>query len=313
MLCGPRLDRLQYLESTLSLRENKQTSTQMHYYKYVKSSTVLRLNLFALIVMVGGCVVIPESEKEPFLPDQVTKIELGSTNRREIAAEFGSPRFSTEDRRIIAYSEDQVHATLYILAGGPYQATILPIPIFTRHNLVIRFSAEDTVESVEQLPGTLLGHCFSESQCFSAESSFVATRKQAQMKRELIKKKKKLRRTELLPKAEAGDIEAQYKIASLYYQDRKERWYWLCRAANGGHPEAMVMMGSKAILNENKAGKKEKKIALQWFLLAELAGSKNAVEIVRQLSASMHQEEISLVENQLERWKPDPSSCGTLD
>jgi len=264
-------------------------------------------------MVLGGCVVIPESEEEPYPPNRVATIELGSTDRREIQAQFGTPRHSTVDNRIIAYSDDQLHATAYFLVGGPYQGYIIPRPIFTRHNLVVWFASDGTVEKVEQMKGNLLGHCFSGSECFSAEGNPVAMRKQTQMRRHAIEENTEQHRIVLLPKAEAGDTFAQYEIASLYFEDQEERWYWFCRASHGGHPEARMMMAAKSITSKNKVAKQAQESALLWFLLAEKAGSLQARESAEQLIALMPQEAASEVQANLDTWVPDPSSCGTAE
>lgn len=279
----------------------------------MKINSFLLASLLASATALSGCVVIPESEEEPYPPQRIATIELELTDRREILAEFGSPRHSTDDNRIIAYSEEQVHATAYVLVGGPYQGYIIPIPIFTRHNLVIWFSSEDTVEKVEQMTGSMLGHYFSESESFSAEGNPLAMRKQTQIRRHAIEDNNKKRRADLLPKAEAGDSIAQYEIASSYFEDQEERWYWFCRASHGGHPDAMMMMAAKSITIREKATEQDQALALHWFLLAEKAGSVQAGGAANQLINLMPQEKVSEVRKKLDKWVPDPSLCDTAE
>lgn len=275
-------------------------------------NSLLLASFLASAVTLSGCVVIPESEEEPYPPQLIATIEIGSTERRDIQAKFGTPRHSTDDKRIVAYTEDQVHAIAYFLAGGPYQASIFPIPIFTRHNLVVWFSSDDTVEKVEQVTGNMLGHYFSESAQFSAEGSPLAMRKQAQMRRYAVEENIEMRRTDLLPKAAAGDAVAQYEIASSYFENQEERWYWFCRAAHGGHPDAMMMMAAKSITIDNKdAVEQGQESALHWLLLAEEAGSEQAGRAAEQLINLMPQEKVSAVRHALNRWAPDSASCGT--
>ncbi|MEE4379939.1 MAG: hypothetical protein V2J55_20820 [Candidatus Competibacteraceae bacterium] len=142
------------------------------------------------------------------------------------------------------------------------------------------------------------------------EDSSIAMRKRTQQTRKAAKEDIEAHRDDLLPRAEAGDAEAQYALGSSYYRDREERWYWICRAAHGGHSEAMMMKGASLIA---KAREEDIDAALLWFLLAERTGSVHGAKAAQQLSEHMKQEKILIVENRLDAWKPNPESCGKMD
>jgi uncharacterized protein len=58
----------------------------------------------------------------------------------------------------------------------------------------------------------------------------------------------------LIQKAEAGDAQAQYELAELYYQGQEveenfnESLKWFERAADQGHPEARAELGLMYVL-----------------------------------------------------------------
>ena len=147
----------------------------------------------------------------------------------------------------------------------------------------------------------------------AVEDHPLTLRERALAMRKAAKEEKEALRYDLVPRAENGDVEAQVALGRTYYRDREERWYWICRAAHGGHSEAMMMMAARSIAPRDKTAEKSEELALFWFLLAENAGSVQAGVAANQLIKLMPQGEVVEVREQLNKWVPDPSSCDTAE
>ena len=148
-----------------------------------------------------------------------------------------------------------------------------------------------------------------EKEVFS-ESGAIAMRKRAQMVGKTKEQERDNLRAKLLPRAERGDTNAQYELASYYYLSKEERWYWICHAAHGGHPEARFMMAANILTSVDADIAQDRQAALFWLLLAADAGFVQAIDAARELSVTMPEEEVMEVQNQLSGWAPDPASCG---
>jgi len=83
----------------------------------------------------------------------------------------------------------------------------------------------------------------------------------------------------LLPRAEAGDIEAQGKLGSMLVESegrQHEGWEWLCKAADQGDAEARHTIGWHFWLNRPPVGPDLVK-ADMWLTLAIQAGGEGSI------------------------------------
>jgi len=84
------------------------------------------------------------------------------------------------------------------------------------------------------------------------------------------------------PKANQGDIQAQYNLALLYYhgveipRDSKQAVYWYTKAANQGHVNAQYSLGDLYSNGDGKEVPQDFKQAVYWYTKAAEQGFANA-------------------------------------
>lgn len=88
----------------------------------------------------------------------------------------------------------------------------------------------------------------------------------------------------LAPLAQAGDRRAQTQLGLLYFfgrgvaEDEAAAYYWLKKAAEQGHVEAMLHLGNALVFgaNAHKLVADPDRDAAQWYFLAASAGNADA-------------------------------------
>ncbi len=95
----------------------------------------------------------------------------------------------------------------------------------------------------------------------------------------------------LKPLATAGDLEAQYLLASLYStnqgvaRDYEQYRYWLTQAANQGHAQAALNLG--ALYESGKGGSKDVRLAKEWYQRAAQLGLAAASQRLETLESAL--------------------------
>jgi hypothetical protein len=116
---------------------------------------------------------------------------------------------------------------------------------------------------------------------------------------------------ELKPLAEQGNAEAQFNLASLYYQgwgvpqDYKEAAKWFRKAAEQRHVYAQVTLGT--IYAEGVQGviEKDHPQALMWFIFAAAQGDMEAMEFRDNLAAKMTPVQIIEAQKMAREFRPE--------
>ena len=121
----------------------------------------------------------------------------------------------------------------------------------------------------------------------------------------------------LLTLAEAGDAQAQYKMAQQSVAGSTDKWIWYCRAAVNGHARAQATVGHFFEQGTTPV-KRDLVRAYIWYSAAEANGfapkvyegydkpPRTHVEIlIEQLTA----EQIAEAERLAAEWAPDPAAC----
>jgi hypothetical protein len=88
----------------------------------------------------------------------------------------------------------------------------------------------------------------------------------------------------LTPKAEQGDVEAQFNLGELYLNvfgemiDKAQAFFWFTKAAEQGHAEAQYRLGEcySIFFNDMSAPKDDEK-AIYWFTEASNQNHKEAL------------------------------------
>ncbi len=262
------------------------------------------LTLVVVFPMVAGC-VIPVMEEEPFKPEVVHQITIGQSTRGDVLLTLGEPYTVTANDSLFAYSSVQLHAI--VVAGSPYGGGGA-FPLATRHNLVIAFSEEGIVEQVKLVTGSLDGYCLSDAKCFPVSGNIIAARVRW---KETLARQKEARtrlREELLPKANLGDVDAQYALAGQS-ENQEERWRWICLAAHGGHKRGQHLMAAHYRVGIPKSIGRDDVKAYLWYSLAARNGDAQAETAVGELLQVMPALQIDEAKHQVEIWKPNPEEC----
>ncbi len=105
-----------------------------------------------MFVWLQGCAVIPVMEDEPFKGKTVTELEPGEVNRADVLMALGEPAIVHDDEKVFLYTDDQVHAVWFIVAGGPGGAGVIGGVIGTRHFLVFEFDERGQVARRAAIP-----------------------------------------------------------------------------------------------------------------------------------------------------------------
>ena len=115
-------------------------------------------------------------------------------------------------------------------------------------------------------------------------------------------------RSELLPLAEAGEVEAQYELAQIS-DNADERWYWTCVAAHGGHIRSQILMGARHLTGSLSDGDTEPVEAYVWYSLASRNGDSQAESSLPELAKAMTPEQVHEARTRLKIWIPEPRRC----
>ena len=127
------------------------------------------------------------------------------------------------------------------------------------------------------------------------------------------------RREYLEERGHAGDPKAQYTLGQLYHLHRHgDAHYWMCEAANNGHPAAQLQLGHW--YNEDRLEEDpwpfigvtpDNQIAYMWYALAEKNGDTSGTPFLLDLKYNrLAPEELQAADAQLATWAP--GSCGVL-
>ncbi len=107
-----------------------------------------------LVLALSSCVVLPiprdRIEGHVVTADPKVVLHTGVTTRDEVIARLGEPSAIWEEKRIVAYSWDQVKwATLWLIAGySGMIGGVFDVP--THHMLLIQFDENNRVKRVGQ-------------------------------------------------------------------------------------------------------------------------------------------------------------------
>ena len=113
---------------------------------------------------------------------------------------------------------------------------------------------------------------------------------------------------EFMTKAKAGDAEAQYQLARLYFegngvdQSDKKGAYWVRRAADQGHMLAQGDLGMMYALGVMV--RKDDVEAVKWLTLSEKSDYGPAIRFMKDLQDTMKQEDIQKAKQLAADWKP---------
>lgn len=106
--------------------------------------------------------------------------------------------------------------------------------------------------------------------------------------------------TELLARANSGDIEAQYEIGWRSAigvglpSDESLALHWLASAARAGHPLAQNNLGARYLAGDGVAP--DLLEAYKWFTLAALAGDRKAGKNRDTVAAQLTQDQVAEAE-----------------
>jgi TPR repeat protein len=116
--------------------------------------------------------------------------------------------------------------------------------------------------------------------------------------------------SELRPRAEQGDAEAQFNLGSLYYQglgvsqDYKEAVKWLLKAAEQGHIFSQATLGTVYAEGVQGVVPKEPPRALMWYIKAAAQGDMEALEFRDNLANRMTPDQIKEAQKLAKEFKP---------
>ena len=127
--------------------------------------------------------------------------------------------------------------------------------------------------------------------------------------------------------AEQGSADDQYRLGRYHYDltfdgptseqahHASEAWYWVCRAANNGHPAAQSLLGF-LYSNDNPDRPtpfipKDLRKAYLWYSHAASNGRSEANAGKARLAESMATAEITEAQRLVAEWKPNPAECET--
>lgn len=120
-------------------------------------------------------------------------------------------------------------------------------------------------------------------------------------------------KSELVQRARAGDIDAQYQLGRRYadsvFGSEAEAIYWLCRAAKDGHVPAQLELAELYQKNaggssggDNGTRLSNKGSAYFWYTAAASQGSDQALQSRDLLAANMDETEILDVKRKATKW-----------
>ena len=110
------------------------------------------LSAFFMFVWLQGCAVIPIMEDEPFKDKSVTELEPGQVNKADVLIALGDPAIVYDQENVFLYTDDQVHAVWFIIAGGVGGAGAIGGVIATRYFLVFEFDEQGQVARRAAIP-----------------------------------------------------------------------------------------------------------------------------------------------------------------
>ena len=127
------------------------------------------------------------------------------------------------------------------------------------------------------------------------------------------------RREYLEDQSRAGNPTAQYALGQLYqFHRRTDAHYWICEAANNGHPAAQVQLGHW--YNEDRLQedpwpfipvRPDNREAYLWYQLAEANGDDSAALFSEPLvNGALSGEDLKTARALVDGWAP--GSCGVL-
>ncbi len=127
--------------------------------------------------------------------------------------------------------------------------------------------------------------------------------------------------------AEQGSVDDQYRLGRYHYErtfdgptseqahHASEAWYWICRAANNGHPTGQSLLGF--FYSNDNPGRPTAFIptdlmkAYLWYSHAASNGRSEANAVKARLAERMTTDDINKAERQVIEWKPNPVECET--
>lgn len=125
------------------------------------------------------------------------------------------------------------------------------------------------------------------------------------------------KRGHLEARGEAGDKDAQFALARLYQRrEHGTAQYWMCEAANSGHPQARMQLGHW--YNEDRLSedpwpyigiRPDNRQAYLWYRLAEASGEPGGALFSGRLAGSgLTEPELRAAREMVEAWTP--GGCG---
>ena len=108
-----------------------------------------------LALVLSSCIVLPiprdQVEGHPVTADPKVVLHAGITTRDEVIARLGQPTAIWEEKRIFAYSWDQVKWAMLWLVGAYSGMAGGVVDLPTHHMLLIQFDENDRVKRVGQV------------------------------------------------------------------------------------------------------------------------------------------------------------------
>lgn len=127
------------------------------------------------------------------------------------------------------------------------------------------------------------------------------------------------RRQYLEEQGHAGNVKAQYTLGQLYHVHRQSAaHFWMCKAANGGHPAAQLQLGhwyNEDRLDEDPwpyiSVRPDNRTAYMWYEMAEKNGDSSGTAFRLQLEyGGLAEEDLEAAKALSASWVP--GSCGVL-
>lgn len=146
--------------------------------------------------------------------------------------------------------------------------------------------------------GRIVGGC---ATAMRQDSEREAKRRLAEGRRKAEARGAEVHR-ELLPRAEAGDPEASYRLGWHLYP-KPEGLAWLCRAADRGHAQARYIIGANHELGF-LSGSKDHVRAHHWYDLAAASGHARAAAERDKLASQMTAKELADSRRLTSAWRP---------
>lgn len=115
-------------------------------------------------------------------------------------------------------------------------------------------------------------------------------------------------RSDLLPLARSGDVNAQYELSQLS-ENTKDRWYRVCVAAHGGHARSQQLMGASHLVGSFPNTAADSTKAYLWYALAARNGDSQAEQALPSLAKKMLPAHLEAAQAALKNWTPTPEDC----